>query len=131
MAKRKNTSQLPLFSSAANSPDQLRLLLCTEWQPLAELPDLRHVDRISLDLETKDDGLAAGRGSAWPWRGGYICGVSIAYRAGDEVHAHYFPLRHPDSQNFEPDQVYQWMRDHIASGVALCYSKRRVMIGAG
>ena len=39
----------------------------------------------------------------WPWHGGYICGVSVAYRADGEIRAHYFPLRHPDSENFDPD----------------------------
>jgi DNA polymerase I-like protein with 3'-5' exonuclease and polymerase domains len=101
----KKKSQLPLFRMP---PD---------WQPPTDLPDLRCTGTLAIDLETRDEGLAAERGSSWPWSGGYICGVSIAYRAGDEIHAHYFPLRHPDSQNFEPEQIYQWIRDHIAAGV--------------
>ena len=48
------------------------------WQPPAELPDLRRVGIIALDTETNDDGLRADRGSGWPWRGGYICGISVA-----------------------------------------------------
>ena len=103
MAKKKN-NLLPLFYEPPS------------WQSPTELPDLRHVDVVAIDTEVKDDGLAANCGSSWPWKGGHICGVSIAYRAGNEVHAHYFPLRHPDSKNFEPEQIYQWVRDHIASG---------------
>ena len=89
------------------------------WLPLSELPDLRRVGIIALDLETKDDGLLAGRGSGWPWGAGYICGVSIAYRIEGDVRAHYFPLRHPDSNNFNPEQVHGWLRDLIASDVRI------------
>jgi hypothetical protein len=56
-------------------------------------------------------------GSGWPFRSGYICGLSAAYRGDGGIHAHYFPLRHPDSANFDPAQAYQWLRDLIASGV--------------
>ena len=74
----------------------------SDWQPPAELPDLRRVGIVALDTETNDEGLRADRGSAWPWHGGYICGVSIAYRKEGGIRAHYFPLRHPDSDNFDP-----------------------------
>jgi len=89
----------------------------TEWQAPTELPDLRRVGLIAIDSEEKDDGITADRGSAWPWHGGYICGLSVAYRAGSELRAHYFPIRHPDSENFDPEQVFRWLRDHIAAGV--------------
>ena len=72
------------------------------WQPPKALPDLRRVGIIALDTETNDEGLRADRGSAWPWRGGHICGISVAYRADGDIRAHYFPLRHPDSDNFDP-----------------------------
>jgi len=65
------------------------------WRSPSELPDLRRVDLIALDTETRDDGLLADRGSAWPWRSGYICGISVAWRAGGEIRAHYFPIRQP------------------------------------
>ena len=89
----------------------------SDWQPLPALPDLRRVGTIALDTETKDGGLAADRGSAWPWGDGYVCGVSAAYHAEGTVRAHYFPIRHPDSPNFDPAQVFQWVRDHAAAGV--------------
>ena len=89
----------------------------SDWQPLPALPDLRRVGRIALDLETKDGGLLTDRGSAWPWGDGYICGVSVAYQAEGTVRGHYFPIRHPDSQNFDPTNVFQWVRDHVAAGV--------------
>jgi hypothetical protein len=91
----------------------------TDWQTPTELPDLRRIGILALDLETNDEGLRADLGSAWPWHGGYVCGVSTAYRAGGEIRAHYFPIRHPDSQNFDPAQVFQWLKDHVASGVRI------------
>jgi DNA polymerase I-like protein with 3'-5' exonuclease and polymerase domains len=84
-----------------------------------ELPDLRNVDIIALDTETRDDGLLADRGSAWPWRGGYICGVSVAWRDDTGIRAHYLPLRHPDSENFDREQVFGWLKDLLASGVRI------------
>jgi DNA polymerase I-like protein with 3'-5' exonuclease and polymerase domains len=91
--------------------------LPADWQLPTQLPDLRRVGIIALDTETNDEGLRADLGSAWPWHGGYVCGISVAYRAEGEIRANYFPLRHPDTQNFDPEQVYQWLRDHIASDV--------------
>src|SRR5262245_37027754 len=91
----------------------------SDWKPVPTLPDLRHVDTIALDTETKDGGLLTDRGSSWPWGDGYICGVSVAYRAEGTIRAHYFPIRHPDSPNFDPAQVFAWVRDHIAAGVKI------------
>jgi DNA polymerase I-like protein with 3'-5' exonuclease and polymerase domains len=89
----------------------------SEWRPPAELPDLRRVGIIGLDTETKDDRLRDGLDSGWPFRAGHLCGVSVAYRADNQVRGLYFPIRHPDTENFDPERVYQWVRDHIAAGV--------------
>jgi DNA polymerase I-like protein with 3'-5' exonuclease and polymerase domains len=88
-----------------------------DWCAPKELPDLRRVGIVALDTETKDEGLGAGRGSSWPWRGGHLCGISIAYHAEGDIHGVYVTIRHPDSENFDPEQVYAWLRDHIAAGV--------------
>jgi hypothetical protein len=87
-----------------------------DWNP-PTLPDLRNVGVLSIDTEEKDDGLAADLGPGWPWRGGYVCGVSVAYRINGETHAHYFPLRHPDTENIDHDGMARWLKDHIAGGV--------------
>ena len=82
----------------------------TNWHPPTDLPDLRRVGMIALDTETKDEGLAADRGSAWPWAGGYVCGASVAYREGENIRAIYFPLRHPDTVNVDREQFYNGSR---------------------
>jgi DNA polymerase I-like protein with 3'-5' exonuclease and polymerase domains len=89
----------------------------SNWQPPTELPDLRRSGIIALDTETNDEGLRADRGSAWPWHGGYVCGVSVAYRADNGIRAHYFPLRHPDTDNFDSARVFDWLKDLVASDV--------------
>ena len=87
------------------------------WQPPRELPDLRRVGIVAIDTEENDEGLRAGRGSSWPWHGGWICGISGAWREGGALRAVYIPMRHPDSHNFDPAQVLHWLNDLIAAGV--------------
>jgi len=89
----------------------------TEWLPPSELPDLRRVGIIALDSETNDEGLRADHGPGWPWHGGYVCGISVAYRANNVIRSHYFSIRHPDSQNFDRDQIARWLKDHVAANL--------------
>jgi hypothetical protein len=89
----------------------------SDWQPPTELPDLRRVGIVALDLETRDDGIGAEHGSAWPWGGGHVCGVSVAYHADGDTRAYYFPIRHPDTANLDREQVFRWVRDLVGSGV--------------
>ena len=89
----------------------------SDWCPPTELPDLRRIGLLALDSETRDDRLRADMGSGWPFRGGHLCGISVAVRAEERDARIYFPIRHPNSQNFDPEQVYQWLRDHVAAGV--------------
>src|SRR6516225_975802 len=91
--------------------------MASDWRTPTELPDLRRVDLIAIDTETKDDRLRADMGSGWPFRSGHLSGISVACRAEGEFRGYYFPLRHPDTQNFPPEQIYQWVRDHIAADV--------------
>jgi Mesyanzhinovviridae DNA polymerase len=94
----------------------------SSWEPPTELPDLRkgHV-RVALDTETKDNGLRTGWGPGWPIKDGHICGVSLAWREGKCVKSGYWPLRHPDSSCFQPDQVRRWLKDHMRSGVRFTF----------
>ena len=76
--------------------------MATDWQPPAELPDLRRAGIIALDTETNDDGLLADRGSGWPFGGGYICGISVAYRDDGDIRAHLFPAAPPRQRELRP-----------------------------
>ncbi|PWT80374.1 MAG: hypothetical protein C5B58_11770 [Acidobacteria bacterium] len=84
---------------------------------MPDLPDLRRVGILAIDTETCDCGLQASRGPGWPWRNGFIVGVSVAYHVENAINSHYFPLRHPDSENVEREQIERWLKDHIAAGV--------------
>jgi Mesyanzhinovviridae DNA polymerase len=89
------------------------------WTAPPELPDLRRLDVVAIDTETRDVGLQAGRGSSWPWRDGHVCGLSVAWREGSNIRALYIPLLHPDSSNFARAQVSCWLKDLIAAGVRI------------
>lgn len=94
----------------------------TGWEPPARLPDLRgKIKRMALDTEGRDDGLTSNRGSSWPVRGGFICGVSAAWREGGEIKRFYAPTRHPSSQCFDVDVVRRWIADHAAAGIQLVF----------
>ena len=106
--------QLPLLT-----PD-------SDWSPPTELPDLRKHARVALDLETRDLGLAAGRGPSWPMRQGHVCGFGVAWRGGEA----YYPLRHPDTADqFEPDQVKRWLADHWKAGVRFAFQNAPYDLG--
>jgi DNA polymerase I-like protein with 3'-5' exonuclease and polymerase domains len=91
----------------------------SEWRRPDTLPDLRHVGRAAIDIETTDEWLQAERGSGWPVKAGHVVGVSAAYRANGEIRSDYYPIRHPDSDNFDADQIFAWLKDLLASGVRI------------
>src|SRR4029077_10544563 len=84
-----------------------RAILSAEWERPVELPDWRRVDLMAFDSETDDRRLRDDKGSGWPFRQGHICGISIAARIGGDIHKCYLPIRHPDSDNFPAEQIYQ------------------------
>jgi DNA polymerase I-like protein with 3'-5' exonuclease and polymerase domains len=93
--------------------------MSVDWHPPSELPDLRRVAIIAFDTEVRDGGLLTKQGPAWPWGDGCIYGLSVAYRVEGGIRAHYFPIRHPDSENFERGQIVNWLRDLIAADVRI------------
>lgn len=97
----------------------------TAWKRLDTLPDLRRCGVVALDRETKDDGLAQGRGPGWAYGAGYVTGTSVAWKEGGEYRAFYAPIRHPDSECFDEDAIRRWEIDHQKAGV------RFVMFNAG
>ena len=90
----------------------------TIWTAPTELPDLRRVG--THRARYRDERRGPARRS---WFGlavaRWLClrhqpspGATRAAFA-----AIYFPLRHPDSENFERENVARWLKDHIAAGV--------------
>jgi DNA polymerase I-like protein with 3'-5' exonuclease and polymerase domains len=90
----------------------------SNWQPPAELPDLRgKIKQMAIDTEGRDNGLTNDRGSGWPTRDGHISGLSAAWREGGEFRRLYAPVKHPETQCFDQPRVAEWLKDHMAAGI--------------
>jgi DNA polymerase-1 len=106
--------QLPLLTPESN------------WKPPTELPDLRGRSLVALDTEERDDGLARQRGPGWPYRAGYVCGVSYATEDGVKG---YVPLNHPETECFDRQQVSAWLRDLVKSRTPLLFQNAPYDLG--
>lgn len=81
------------------------------WQRPEFLPDWRGCPIIAIDTETRDDGLNKGIGPGWAFADhGHISGIS----ASNGEKSLYFPIRHPDTDNFPVEQVLRWAKAHIS-----------------
>ena len=82
----------------------------TEWVKPTEFPDLRQVDEIAIDLETKDPGLKA-RGSGSVIGDGDVVGISVA----TSHYKGYFPIANEGGGNMDRDKVLEWLKDILES----------------
>ena len=82
----------------------------TEWVKPTEFPDLRQVDEIAIDLETKDPGLKD-RGSGSIIGDGYVVGISVA----TTHYKGYFPIAHEGGGNMDRQKVLEWLKDILSS----------------
>lgn len=98
----------------------------SEWVRPRELPDLRGRPLVAIDTEGKDDGLNNDLGPGWALGPmGYTAGVSWAA----EGSVGYAPIRHPESDNFDPENVMQWLRDLFKSGTRIIFHNAPYDIG--
>lgn len=95
------------------------------WKEPTELPDLRGSGVIAIDTETRDDGLSHDRGPGWVYGAGRIVGISMASAKGSV----YVPLYHPDSSNFDKDQVHRWLKSHLESGEEIVFQNASYDLG--
>ena len=78
----------------------------TEWVIPTEFPDLRKVDEIAIDLETKDlDLLKKGSGSIIG--NGEVIGIAVA----TTHYKGYFPIAHEGGGNMDRKKVLEWFQD--------------------
>lgn len=114
MARRQqlNPAQMPMFVPSSS------------WEVPKELPPLTGVKEFALDTEDWDEGLQHGRGPGWVYRAGYLAGVSVSYREGQDVRSLYVPIRHPETENFPKEQVARWLRE-------ISRSRRVIFFNAG
>jgi len=78
----------------------------TEWVKPTEFPDLRQVDEIAIDLETKDPDLIK-RGSGSIVGNGEVIGIAVA----TSYYKGYFPIAHEGGGNMEKAKVLSWLKD--------------------
>jgi DNA polymerase I-like protein with 3'-5' exonuclease and polymerase domains len=84
----------------------------TKWTPPQDFPEL--TGEVALDLEGKDDGLRDGLGPGWPWRGGYVTGVSLAWGEPGREEARYYPVRQDGGGNLPVNAVMGWLKEQVA-----------------
>jgi DNA polymerase I-like protein with 3'-5' exonuclease and polymerase domains len=101
------------------------LLPDVKWKEPTELPDLRGSGYVAIDTETRDDGLARDRGPGWVYGAGRVVGISMASAKGSV----YVPLFHPDSSNFDKEQVDRWLRAHLTGGDEIVFQNASYDLG--
>ena len=82
----------------------------TEWVKPTEYPDLRQVDEIAIDLETKDPDLIK-KGSGAIIGNGEVIGIAVA----TSFYKGYFPIAHEGGGNMEKAKVLSWLKDILES----------------
>lgn len=80
------------------------------WFLKDEWRDVSTADMIAIDTETYDPDLKAA-GSGWARGTGYLLGVSITAVWGNEIWSNYFPVQHPDTQNYPVEKVIQYIKE--------------------
>ena len=78
----------------------------TEWVKPTEFPDLRQVDEIAIDLETKDPDLIK-KGSGSIIGNGEVIGIAVA----TTHYKGYFPIAHEGGGNMDRKKVLEWFQD--------------------
>ena len=82
----------------------------TEWVRPTEFPDLRHVDEIAIDLETRDPDLIK-KGSGSIIGNGEVIGIAVATKH----YKGYFPIAHEGGGNMDRVKVLYWLKDILES----------------
>ena len=89
-----NIMKIPTFSAQ------------TEWVIPKEFPDLRQVDEIAIDLETRDPDLIK-KGSGAIIGNGEVIGIAVA----TAHYKGYFPIAHHGGGNMDRKKVLEWFQD--------------------
>jgi len=82
----------------------------TEWVKPTEFPDLRQIDEIAIDLETKDPDLIK-KGSGAIIGNGEVIGIAVATKH----YKGYFPIAHEGGGNMDKVKVLYWLKDVLES----------------
>lgn len=93
-----------MFNELNRNQDQ------STWEMPESLPSLSTAKIISIDTETRDPDILQ-KGPGWATNNGYVVGVSIKT---DDGYQKYFPVRHEQGPNLDPDTVFQWLKIELS-----------------
>lgn len=87
----------------------------SDWQAPG-IPDWNLKDKIiSVDIETRDSGIAAQWGAGWPIGWGHICGISLSIMEDFEEKSVYLPFNHVEGNGeYTPEKVIQWLKHQFS-----------------
>ena len=83
-------------------------VLDINWNIPPEFPDLTNCRQIAVDLETRDPNIRD-KGPGWARKDGEIIGIAVA--TGD--YQGYFPIRHANGHNLDPNMTLKWFKDQM------------------
>ena len=103
----------------------------TEWVKPTEFPDLRQVDEIAIDLETKDPDLIK-KGSGSIIGNGEVIGIAVA----TSYYKGYFPIAHEGGGNMDRkakvlDVAERCFRSSFHKNISQCYLRRLLVKSHG
>lgn len=101
MTRTQMMGQIPLFE------------LPSSWVAPTSVPEIPPGRDIAVDLETRDGGLNRDAGPGWHIGDGHVAGVAVSWQDGSETRATYLPLRHPETDNLDPELVMDWLQNTI------------------
>lgn len=88
--------------------------LLSNWKIKDEWRDVSAADMIAIDTETCDPDLQTA-GAGWARGTGYLLGISIAAKWGNEIWSNYYPINHPHTNNFESEKVIEYITKCLTS----------------
>lgn len=86
----------------------------SDWIPPEILPDFENSEIIAIDVETNDPGLGT-TGAGWVTRNGFIAGIAVGFKRGENYDNHYLPISHRMPGNLDKDWVLRWLRKLCAT----------------
>ena len=108
MGKDRNDKKTISFEEYGHDLRTSMDVLDVDWNIPSEFPDLTHCKQIAVDLETRDPNIKE-LGPGWARNDGEIIGIAVA--TGD--YQGYFPIRHANGHNLDPDMTLNWFKDQM------------------
>ena len=100
----------------------------SNWEVKNEFRDLSTADVIAIDTETYDPDLTK-FGSGWARGTGFLLGVSVAGLWGDEIWSNYYPLNHPRTENFNTEDIIEYVTKSLSSSKVKVFANAEYDMG--